>query len=61
MSPSDWVSWTWRQLHTEWRMEVLLGDGRQEWAEEAVDHNAVPVEDLADPTWSSGAGLVLQS
>lgn len=42
-------------------MEVLLGDGRQEWAEEAVDHNAVPVEDLADPTWSSGAGLVLQS
>ena len=46
MSPSDWVCWTRRQLHTEWWMEVVLGNGRQEWAEEA-----------ADPQCSSDGGL----
>lgn len=37
-------------------MDVLLGDGRQEWAEKLV-HSTFPNEALADPYrefWSSG-------
>ena len=41
-------------------MEVLVGAGRQEWAEKLI-HDVFPAESLAEPMGGSGAGLALQS